>query len=123
MHIAQVAFRAFLDDTRLLVSDGICCDMAQHILKARSPASKILEITCAEAREKHLKQWLTMDIPLSCGQHGVGTFQTLLQAVISAEKDIIGGLSNWKENATVYGLRSGSLHIFVVNETFPRLFL
>ena len=91
---------AFLDDTRLLVSDGVRRDIARRILEAGSPEAKLSEIAYAEAREKHLERWLAVDRPLSYGPCAeVGGFNSLLQAVVSAAKDIEGGLPNWGANA------------------------
>jgi hypothetical protein len=99
MHISDIAFMAFLDDTRQLVTDGVRCDVAHRILEARSPEGKLLEIARGEARDAHLKQWLAMDVPLSYGLRGeTGAFQTLLHAVVSEEKEIAAGLPNAEEN-------------------------
>ena len=98
--IADIAFMALFDDTKMLVSEGVRRDMARRILEASSPEVKTLEISRAKTREKHLNQWLAMDTPLTYGPSGsAGPFHTLLQAVVSADKDIEGGLPNWQSNA------------------------
>ena len=102
MHIADIAFMALLDDTRLLVSEGVRRDISRRILEASSPKARNSEMTRADAREKHLKLWLAMDMPLTYkhGQRGeIEVFNTLLQAVVSVEEDIKGGLPNWQSNA------------------------
>jgi hypothetical protein len=99
MHISDIAFMAFLDDTRQLVTDGVHCNVAHCILEARTPEDKFLEIAHGEARDAHLKQWLAMDVPLSYGLCGeTRAFQTLLHTVLSEEKEIVAGLPNVEEN-------------------------
>lgn len=100
MHITEIALMAFLDDTKKLVADGVSSDVTRCVLEAGSYEDKVSMTERGKEREKYLKEWLAMEMPLSYGERDeVGPFRTLVQALAVAEKDIEDGLPNWTKNA------------------------
>ena len=93
--ITELAFMAFLDDTKQLVAEGVRSDIARRILEA-SPDDKMVEVEYGDMREKYLKEWLKVAMPLSYGSRDDEgkTYKALVRAVVSQKKDIRHGLPN-----------------------------
>ena len=86
---------AFLDDMKQLVAEGVRSDIARRILEA-SPDDKMVEVEYGDMREKYLKEWLKVAMPLSYGSRDDEgkTYKALVRAVVSQKKDIRHGLPN-----------------------------
>ena len=92
--ITEMAFMAFLDDMKQLVAEGVHSDIARCILEA-SPDDKMVKVEYGDMREKYLKEWLKVAMPLSygsCDDEGK-TYKALLRAVVLQKKDIRHGVT------------------------------
>jgi hypothetical protein len=100
MHLAVVAFSSFFDDTRQLVSDGVRKDIASRIADALTFEEREAHITRGKAREKSLKEWLAVELPLSYGNRASSeTFSALVRAVCHSNSAIALGLPHFEQQA------------------------
>ena len=93
--ITEMAFMAFLDDMKQLVAEGVHSDITCCILEA-SPDDKMVKVEYGDMREKYLKEWLKVAMPLSygsCDDKGK-TYKALVRAVVLQKKNIRHGLPN-----------------------------
>ena len=100
MRICHVAFDAFFDDTKKLVSEGVKKDVKLRNAAASSSDLRNAAIIRGKEREIALKAWLKSDFPLAYGEDaGHQTYNLLVKAV--AEDDVVAshGLRGWDKNA------------------------
>jgi len=102
MHILEIAFNEFFNDTKQLVAEGVRQDI--HLRLSNPPQddhdnSSDLHHR-AKDRETNLKRWLKLDNPLAYGHKDKNdTFKTLLQAVVPDKEDIVHGLPHMSHHA------------------------
>ena len=99
MRIAEITLLAFIDDTRVLVSEGVRKDISDRISAAVSDVDRNAKIKYGAEREDHLKQWLSEERPLSYSDDfRTGAFVSLLGAVMPSHDQLHVGLPNFEEN-------------------------
>jgi hypothetical protein len=100
MHLLELAFQAFFDDTKALVSDGVRKDVASRISQATSSIEKNNASKLGKQRLKCLKSWLESDQPLDYGNDdSQPTYNLLLQAISPSTQDVVLGLPNFQAHA------------------------
>lgn len=104
MRICEIAFHAFFDDTRQLVTDGVKNDIKRRIAAASTDDEREAALARGDDRNDALKDWLRMRFPLAYGEpgrpaHEHKTFRLLLRAV-SEDKGVAAfGLRGWEDNS------------------------
>jgi hypothetical protein len=102
LHILEIAFDAFFDDTRQLVAEGVRADVAHRISAASSQEELKAAKSSGAIREGYLKSWLKSTRPLAYeSEDQVGAFQQLVRAVAPDERSAYYGLPHLTKNATV----------------------
>lgn len=102
MHICNIAFDAFFDDVKQLVSEGIRKDIKLQIASASQQSQNHLNkaIAYGKIREDSLVSWMDSKYPLAYGQDGGDeTFRYLIRAVVPNKNAIKEGLPNWSQNS------------------------
>lgn len=99
MLYCQIAFDAFFEDTKNLVSMGVQKDIQDCIASALSCSQRDSAISHGKLRESCMKSWLEQEFPLAYGKNGGSeTYKLLVQAVAPDPSSIVNGLPNWNEN-------------------------
>jgi hypothetical protein len=100
MRILEIAFSAFFDDTKKLVSDGVKRDIAYINEQADTPSELEAARLDARRREYALKSWLALARPLAYGNDDKSDAHKLLVNAVVADKDLICyGLPNLQEHS------------------------
>ena len=82
MHLLEIAFQAFFNDTKALVSDGVRKDVASYISKASSPDERNQALKLGKQCLDSLKSWMASERPLAYGHNdSQPTYYLLLQAI------------------------------------------
>jgi hypothetical protein len=100
MHLLEITFQAFFDDTKALVSDGVRKDVSSSISNSSSPSQQKEASQFGKKRLASLKSWLASERPLAYGHdNSQPTYNLLLQAVSPSPHDLILGLPNFQAHA------------------------
>ncbi len=101
IHICEIAFDAFFEDTKHLVAAGVRADIA-HRKSTASSREELSEVLSRSAlRESSLASWLKVSFPLAYGRQGGDEIYRLLLQAISSEDDAVQhGLPNSDEFRT-----------------------
>ena len=96
LHICEIAFDAFFDDTRQLVAEGV---RKARIVAATSPDERMSAVSRGKIREAALKTWMESKFPLAYGK-GVSheTYNLLVKAVSEDDQVAEHGLRGWDTN-------------------------
>jgi hypothetical protein len=101
LHILEIAFDAFFDDTKQLVAEGVHADIVHRISAASSQEELNAAKSSGATRDVSLKSWLKSTHPLAYGTDSHSAFQHLVAAVTPDEHSVYYGLPHWNKNATV----------------------
>ena len=107
MRICNIAFDAFFEDTKKLVSDGVKKDIKQRIGAASSREDRKAAISRGKSRIDALKAWKKFNRPLAYGQsddakEGYEIFQHLLRAVSEDDATLARGFRGWDNNSKTH---------------------
>ena len=99
LRICGIAFDAFVEDVKELVTEGVRADIRQTLNSATSHSKRNAAAARGASRESNLKSWLKEEFPLRYGK-GAGneTYTYLLRAVTPDRT--AQGLPNWQNNST-----------------------
>jgi hypothetical protein len=100
MRILEIVFSEFFHDTKQLVAEGVREDIERRMKESGTEEERTKNRESGKRRERNLKLWLAMGNPLAYGhKDNKKTFETLLQAVVAENEDIVHGLPHMTENA------------------------
>jgi hypothetical protein len=107
MRICNIAFDAFFDDTKKLVSDGVKKDVKQRINAASSQEDRTAAISRGKIRISALRSWKKFNRPLAYGlsdgaKEGYEIFQHLLRAVSENDATLSRGFRGWNDNSKTH---------------------
>lgn len=101
LRICEVAFIAFVDDTKDLVARGVRANIS-HINATAGSRKELSQVSKRGAiREAKLKTWLKFPHPLYYGHdEEADVFDALLDAISAEEDDVVVGLPNFQHFKT-----------------------
>ena len=100
MRILEIAFDAFIEDTKHLVANGVRKDIKARLSGASSPDERKEAASRGKIRERALKAWLKSKFPLAYGA-GVSheTYDLLVKAISESDLAAQHGLRGYEKNA------------------------
>ena len=100
MHLLEIAFQAFFDNTKASVSDGVQKNVAFCISKASSPDERNQASKLEKQHLNSLKSWMASERPLAYGHNdSQPIYHLLLQAISHSTQEIVIGLPNFTAHA------------------------
>lgn len=101
MHVCDIAYDAFFEDTRNLVAAGVRADVT-HQKAITSSREELSQVSSRSAlRESSLASWLKAPFPLAYGlNNGDEVYELLLHAISSDDDAVTRGLPNWDNFAS-----------------------
>ena len=100
IRVCDIAFNAFFQDVKLLVSEGVKKDIKHRIATAENREQREKAEAQRTVRSAALKSWLKSDRPLAYGVDGShDTFNLLVRAIAEDDLAIYRGLNGWDANA------------------------